>query len=50
MTRQWRLAHSAVAVLVCLLAGTVAALAQVATGTITGTVKDGQGATVPGAT
>ncbi len=50
MTRQWRLAPSAVAVLVCLLAGTVAALAQVATGTITGTVKDGQGATVPGAT
>ena len=50
MTRQWRLAHSAVAVLVCLLAGTVAASAQVATGTITGTVKDGQGATVPGAT
>ena len=49
MTVTWRIAQAAAVLLVCLLAGAVPAGAQVATGTVTGTVKDGQGGIVPGA-
>ena len=50
MTMKRRVAHAAAVLLVSLLAGIAPAWAQVATGTVTGTVKDGQGGIVPGAT
>src|SRR3954452_21423600 len=50
MTRTWRFAMAAALLIGCLLGGIAPALAQVATGTVTGTVKDGQGGIVPGAT
>ena len=49
MVMKWQAATAAL--LVCLIVGApAAALAQVTTGTVTGTVKDPQGGTVPGAT
>jgi hypothetical protein len=49
MTPACRFAKAAAALLVCLITGVVPALGQVATGTVTGTVKDAQGAMIPGA-